>query len=208
VTEQQAELELIRKAAQGDPVAQERFILSQRPVLLRYLERHVPDDMRTHLDPQDVYQDVCFDIFRRMSTFQTEDPRMAVRWVLRIARNRVIDLVRQHKTARRGGGDVVHLDSNEKVGEDSVVKLLQQLAVYSRTPSRSAVSHELIAALEKSLARIPEHYRNVVRARYIEGKSISDVAREFGRSDGATQMLCRRGLEALQLELRSFSRYI
>lgn len=208
MTDEEAQLELIRKAAEGDTVAQERFVLLHRATLMRYLRRHIPDDMRANLDPQDVYQDICFEVFRRINTFKTQEPRMAPRWLLRIARNRVIDLVRQHHSLIRGGKRVVHLDSDEKVGEDSVVKLLQHLAVYSRTPSRSAVSHELIAALERSIGHLPEHYRTVIRARYIEGQGFGAIAQKMGRTDAAVQMLCRRGLEALQVELRSFSRYI
>lgn len=203
-----AELDLIRQAAKGDPIAQQRFLLQHRNTLFRYLERHVPDDLRRHIEPQDVYQDVCFDVFRRMSTFTATDSRMAVRWLLRIARNRVIDLVRMHQTVKRGGGRVTDLDSDDSVGDDSVVKLLQQLAIYERTPSRSAIHHELLAALERSIDRLPADYRQVVRARFIEGLPVDEVAKRMSRSNGAVLMLCSRGLKALRMELRSFSRYI
>lgn len=208
MSEDDAELDLIRRAAQGDSVAQERFLLKHRSVLLRYLERHIPQSLRRHIEPQDVFQDVCFEVFRRMGTFTTNDPRMAVRWLLRIARNRVIDLARAHNSAKRGGGLQVQLTMNESSDDDSVVKLLEELAVYERTPSQSAIHHELLRQLERSLERLPDDYRTALRHRYIEGLPVDVTAARMNRTCGAVSMLCNRGLKALRMELNSFSRYI
>ena len=200
-----ADLELIRRAAKGDPVAQGRFLLQHRPILLRYLKKNIPSDLRPHIEPEDVFQDVCFDVFRRMSTFSATDARMAIRWLLRIAHNRIIDLVRMHSTSKRGGNRVA---SHGEATEDLVNTMLKELAVYSRTPSKSAVSHELLAALGQSLDRLPAEHRQAIRYRYIEGMPFQEMGEKMNRSEGAVQKLCNRGMDALRLELRSFSRYI
>ena len=202
----EADLELIRRAAKGDPVAQQRFLLQHRPLLLRYLKRRIPDDLRPHIEPEDVFQDVCFDVFRRMSTFSATDSRMAVRWLLRIAHNRIIDLMRMHMTSKRGGGR--HTDVGGDNSADSVSRMLQELSVYSRTPSKSAVSHELMAALERSLDRLPEDYCQVIRYRYIDCLSFRETAEKMNRTEDSIQKLCRRGMDALRMEMHSFSRYI
>ena len=202
----EADIETIRLAAKGDPLAQERFLLQHRPILLRYLKRRIPEDLRPHIDAEDVFQDICFDVFRRMSTFSATDSHMAIRWLLRIAHNRIVDLVRMHLTSKRGGGRVGNTAIDEP--EDSVIKLLHDLSVYSRTPSRSAISHELLATLERSLDRLPADLSQAVRYRYIDGLRFHDAGVKMNRSDEAVQKLCKRGLDALRLELRSFSRYI
>lgn len=207
MSQDEAELALIHQAARGDPYAQEMFLRHHRPLLLRYLTRHVPADLLRHIEPQDVYQDICFDVFRRISSFKASDPRMAVRWLLRIARNRVIDLVRMHETLKRGHRRRTELST--KVDDDaSVIHLLQELAVYHRTPSRSAIVHELAIALEQSIERLPADYRTAIKARFIEGLDVEETARRMSRSKGAVLMLCNRALKALRLELRSFSRYL
>ena len=202
----EADLETIRLAAKGDPLAQERFLLKHRPMLLRYLNRRISSDLKPHVETADVFQDICFDVFRRMSTFSATDSHMASRWLLRIAHNRIVDITRMHLTSKRGGGHLGNISLDEP--EDSVIELLHELAVYSRTPSRSAISHELLSALERSLDRLPAHYSQAIRYRYIDGLPFHDAAVKMNRSDDAVKKLCKRGLDALRLELRSFSRYL
>lgn len=200
------DLDLIRRAAAGEPVAQERFILKHRPALMRYLERHVPQDLRRHIEPRDVYQDVCFEVFRQIASFHADDPGMAIRWLLRIAHNRIVDLVRTHNAAKRGAGRQTEL--NDSADDTSVVRLLQDLAVYERTPSQSAMRHELHVLIEKCLDRLPDDYRLAIRYRYIEALPIDDIATKMDRSAGSVTMLCNRALKRLREDMRSFSRYL
>ena len=83
-----------------------------------------------------------------------------------------------------------------------------ELAVYERTPSRSALAHEMIGTLQRSMQNLPEDYREAVRLRYIEGMQVIEIAGRMNRTDRAVHMLCNRGLKALRLELRSASMYV
>src|SRR4051812_15566418 len=73
------------------------------PRLRQYVTRHLPAELKEWLDPQDVVQDVFVDAFRRRGDFPIHDAEEAVRWLLTIARNRLIDLVRQHRALKRAG---------------------------------------------------------------------------------------------------------
>jgi RNA polymerase sigma-70 factor (ECF subfamily) len=48
------------------------------------------------------------------------------------------------------------------------------------------------------LARLPEHYRQVLVLRNIQGFSFEEVATRLGRSPGATRMLWLRAIEKLR----------
>lgn len=202
------ELDLIRRAASGDQVAQQRFLLKNRTVLLRYIERHLPDDLQRHIEPQDVYQDVCFDAFRQINSFRATDPGMGMRWLLRIAHNRLVDIIRANHTAKRGGGRQVDIEPKDPTDESSVIQALQELAVYKRTPSQSAIRHELHVRLEQCIDHLPADYRQVIQCRYIEVVPFEETARRMNRSSSAVQMLCARALKQLRMELQSMSRYI
>jgi RNA polymerase sigma-70 factor (ECF subfamily) len=51
--------------------------------------------------------------------------------------------------------------------------------------------------------RLPADQRRVIEMRFGEGRSILDVARTLGKSDGAVKQLQRRALENLRMRLES-----
>lgn len=206
MSQDDTQLQLIRRASSGDAAALQLLLLQYRGELLRYIKRKLPDDLLRTIEPQDILQDVYFEVFRNMQSFKANEPGMALRWMLRIARNRLIDLVRLHNTAKRGGSRSTDLAASDS--DDAVVKLLQELSVYERTPSRSAAAHELLDAVQRSMNRLPPDYREALRRRYFEGMAVNDIAVRMNRSSGSVLMLCNRGLKALREELRSFSSYL
>jgi len=205
MSQEDPQLQLIRRASSGDGAALQLLLLQYRGELLRYLTRKIPEELRRTLEPQDVLQDVYFEVFRSMGSFSASEPGMALRWMLRIARNRVIDLVRLNNSAKRGGG---RADELAGASDEAVEKLLQDLWVYERTPSRSAAAHELLNAVQQSMNRLPTDYREALRHRYLEGMALDDIASRMNRSSGSVLMLCNRGLKALRTELGSYSAYL
>lgn len=172
-----------------------RLLAAHRADLTAYARRHVPPDLAREVDAQDVVQDVAIEAFRRLHQFVPKDADADRRWLLTIARNRIINLVAARRADKRGGGWV---DRLRDASPDDVVALLEQLAVYERTPSRSAVDRELFARLHVALDLLPADQRLAVRLRYIEGRPAADVAARMGRSEGAVHMLVSRSLVALR----------
>jgi RNA polymerase sigma-70 factor (ECF subfamily) len=155
-----------------------------------------------------VLQDTYFEAFRRLADFRTEGTDSAYRWLVTIARNRVIDLVRMKRAMKRGGEGGRNVLQDAAFGDDSVVAMLAELAVYQRTPSRSAVAHELLGAIEAAVERLPGTYREVIRLRYLEGLSIEQTSQRTGRSPGAIKQLCHRAYKLLRVQIRSASLYL
>jgi RNA polymerase sigma-70 factor, ECF subfamily len=206
MSQEDPQLQLIRRASSGDSAALELLLLQYRGDLLRYIAKKIPEDIRRTIEPQDILQDVYFEVFRKMESFRATEPGMALRWMLRIARNRLIDLVRLAGSAKRGGGRLADLAASDS--DEAVVRLLQDLAVYERTPSRSAAAHELLAAVQRCMNRLPPDYREALRCRYLEGMGVNDIAARMNRTSGSVLMLCNRGLKALRVEMGSFSAYL
>jgi RNA polymerase sigma-70 factor (ECF subfamily) len=57
----------------------------------------------------------------------------------------------------------------------------------------------------RALAALPEHYEAVLRARYLDGASVADIARSRGESLKATESLLTRAREAFRAAYRSES---
>jgi len=174
--------------------------------LSSYLGRHLPVELRGLIEPQDVLQDTFFEAFQRLPEFVADEDDAAYRWLLTIARHRLIDLIRGYRSAKRGGA--ARKFSMEEFRHSSVVVLLQDLAVYNRTPSQSASRREVVAMVEHSLHMLKIDYREAVRLRYLEGLSLKDTAMRMKRTEDSAQKLCERALAALRAEMRTASRYL
>jgi RNA polymerase sigma-70 factor, ECF subfamily len=194
----QTETQLIQQAIAGDTTAVGQLLCLYRPKLSAYLERHFPEDLRGDLEPQDILQDVHFQVFRSIGRFQPQGDEALYRWLIAIARNLLTDALRKQHALKRGWGRRADLDRG---GDQHIARMLQQLVVYRRTPSRSAMSHEMVATLERAMQNLPDDYRQALQLRYLEELDVNQSAARMGRSPGSIQMLCCRALKSLREQL-------
>jgi RNA polymerase sigma-70 factor (ECF subfamily) len=194
---------LIRLASSGDTAALQQLLLRYDERLLAYIDSRLPADVRQVYEPADVLQDTLCEAARSIGQFTDESADAFDRWLVTIARNRIVDLIRRHRSVKRGGkARSVSLPVG-MLDDDSVILLLEQVAVYERTPSQSALSHETVATVQAALSRLPEDFQKVVRLRYLEGFSAADTGRRMGRTEGAIRTLCHRAVQVLVTELKN-----
>jgi RNA polymerase sigma-70 factor (ECF subfamily) len=195
--------ELVQQAVVGDPRALQEVLRILRPSVLSYIERKMPAFLGRVVDSQDVVQDTWLEACMRIQQLRIETPGAVYRWLATIARSRLVYLIRLHHSQKRGGDRIQALTPTD----GSMATILEELAVYSRTPSASAAGHELMVKIEKSLKRLPEHQAQAVQLRHVEGLSVTEAAAKMGRTEASFLMLCNRGLKGLRAELRSASLY-
>ncbi len=196
-----SELEsVLQQAIGGDVDALERLFDEYEDALLAYVDRHLPNELRSSTDPDDILQDTYYRACQTIRSFTPEGEDCVHRWLVTIARTRMIEVLRLSRSRKRGNGGAAN---NRE--ETEVIVLLEDLALYRRTPSQSAASHELLAAVEQSVHRLPPAYREVVTYRYLEGLTVGDTAARMRRTDDAIHWLSCRALDALRIDLRSAS---
>ena len=108
------------------------------------------------------------------------------------------------RTRNRDLRKEVPLDQLLARSDRSAVRLVDQLADSASGPLSVAHRHELIVRMADALQALPEHYRQVLQLRYLEERPLNEIARELGRTKGATAMLMARAIEKLR-ELLSVS---
>jgi RNA polymerase sigma-70 factor (ECF subfamily) len=198
---------LITLAPRGDVDSLESLLAQYETRLVAYAARHIPQELKGVYEPQDVLQDTFLEAFRRLHEFEALDADSAWRWLRTIARTRISNAYRSHTRLKRGGGLKILKTRNLAVSSKSLVCMLVELAVYTRTPSQSAMAHELAAALEDAIARLHPDHQQAIRLKYIDGTDMNSIATALGRTPAAAQMLCHRALKALRRELRFKSRF-
>jgi RNA polymerase sigma-70 factor, ECF subfamily len=198
-------LDLLRKAVRGDRVALDGLLILHAPQVLAYINHHLPPQVAAVCSSKDVLQDVCIEACRRIHEFESDHVESLLPWLLTMARHHMIGMLRKAKAQKRGGEWRELTAGSDSSGE--VIPLLEGLAVFYRTPSVSAMSHETILAVQRAIDRLPPDHREAVRLRHIEGLAAKDAAVRMNRTEGAFHVLCHRALTRLREDLGARSRF-
>jgi len=151
--------------------------------LLHELVPHVRMVVRRRLfDPtagEDVVQNIFVSIHRARHTYRSERPLLP--WVYAIARNAVVDFIRER--GRRAGREI----SLEADG-------VPEPAIAAEMPAEN----ELDPALSNALERIPPAQREAVLLIHLGGFSVAEAAVRVGISKSALKVRAHRGYRALR----------
>ena len=158
------------RAAQDIAIASE--IESARGRLWSFIQRRVPD----RLDAEDILQDVFYEV---VVAYRLVKPiEEAGAWMFRVARNRIIDLVRRKKT--------VSLEQTVRAAEDETTLTLENLLPSSEAGPEAEYARRLvIVELEHALAELTPNQRAVFLAHEFEGRSFRELSAETGVSVNA-----------------------
>jgi RNA polymerase sigma-70 factor (ECF subfamily) len=168
---------LLIQAAQSDPSRFADLYESNFNRVYAFVARRVND----REEAQDVTAEVFHQALKNLGHFQWRGVPFAA-WLLRIAANALAD--RWQHASR---GIEVPADSAQLESEAS---------------SADAVEVERRAMLFQLVDRLPSDQRLVIIRRFVDQKSIRDIAQELGRSEGAVKQLQFRALETLRGQMR------
>jgi RNA polymerase sigma-70 factor, ECF subfamily len=169
---QEAQERLLVEAAQKDPSKFAGLYENNFQRVYAFVARRVHE--------RQVAEDLTADVFHKalahLPSFDWRGVPFAA-WLLRIAANVVND---QWKRSAR---EELVEDPPEATNEVTVEEV------------------ERRARLFRMVEDLPPDQRRVIAMRFAEGKTIREIARELGRSEGAIKQLQFRGLETLRTQL-------
>ncbi len=190
---------LIDNAREGDEQSAQRLIVLYHPRLRARLLRQMDPVMRSKIEPEDILQQVYMEAFRALVQFTYQGPDSFLRWLYAILDRKLIDEHRAMRAERRD----VRREVKPSAGsgnQTTYVDLMARIMSSGTTPSRVVRTSEAVGLVETCLAALPEHYRDVIQMRFIEGLPVADVAEKMDRSIGSIHMICHRALRQLREE--------
>jgi RNA polymerase sigma-70 factor (ECF subfamily) len=170
--------ERLVEAAQRDPARFADLYEIHFERIYAFIARRVRD--------RDTAEDLTSEVFQKalanLRNFEWRGAPFAA-WLIRIANNLVSDQTK--RTAREAG-------NTEMVAEPSVTE-----------PSAETTLEEMEdqAQLFRLVDRLPADQRRVIFQRFVEQRSIREIAQELGRSEGAIKQLQFRALENLRAQM-------
>ena len=197
---------LLAEAMRGDPIALQQLLLQRYEQFAGVIRERIPAPLRTVVDAEDILQTTFVQVFRGISNFKEGGADAFFAWVRAIAKAKTTDAIRD-ATRKKRGGDWQRVETCPANTKESFVDLILLLSDQRRTPSRSAATHEAVAALQIALAGLPQDQQEAIWLRYIECLTIQEVVQKMERNEGAVRGLIHRGKASLKKSLGSSSKW-
>lgn len=171
------------------------FIEERRAPLLAYIERQLGAALRRKIEPEDILQEVAADALRSVPGYTPASGEL-FGWLCQLAARRIIDAHRRYFGARKR-------DASKEVplapaGQESRAGLIGWLIASMTSPSQAYSRNQREQKLHAALETLPLEHQELLRLRYVERMQTKDIARQFGKTDGAIRVTLTRLLRRLQ----------
>ncbi len=191
-----ANQELLAQALAGDSGTLERLLWRHFSQLERHIAPRIPDRFRSQLSVEDVLQDVFVQAFRDIKKFEVRPESSFYAWLRAIADHRLADAIKRLGRRKRGG-EFRQLRNVPVDQNSSVAELIEIVCVENYTPGRSVARHEMAHAIQVGVASLPDDQREVIQAKFFEGRSLDEIAADMGRTKNAVRGLIHRAQKNL-----------
>lgn len=154
--------ELAARARDGDQDAFEQLVRDNEKRIYTLALRMTG----SREDALDLAQDAFFQAWKALPTFQGESSFAT--WLYRLATNLCLDHLRAQKRRTQSTGPALSLDDEENGPVQVADQQLQPQEAVERSERRRA--------LERGLASLPDHHRQVLIMRELSGLSYQEIA--------------------------------
>jgi RNA polymerase sigma-70 factor (ECF subfamily) len=187
---------LLARVRDGDSQAIDALLERYREPLTRMIELRLDSALRGRVDAADIVQETFLEATERMTDYLTRNPMPFDLWLRKTARERLIMERRRHiKAAARSVTREIPLP------EQSSLQLAERIFALELSPVRHVSRKERAFIIRRAVAQLPEHEREVVIMRWIEGLDYAAISAVLGIEQAAARKRHARALIRLHKAL-------
>lgn len=185
--------ELMRRAASGEDAAFESLVRHFEGMVYSFALQ----SLRRREDAEDATQEVFLKLWRTLGTWR--DEASVKTYIMRIARNTVIDMIR-----RRIAHPTDSLTVEDDDGEESQLDIADTDT--TSNPAADYARREQIAEVRRAIDELEPEHREIIILRDINGLSYAEIAEATGLYPGTVKSRLSRAREKLKeiLKTRNF----
>ena len=189
--------ELLAGAGKGESAAVNELLDRHREALRNMVKARMDQKLARRVDASDVVQDVLLEASQRLKDY-IRDPKLPFGlWLRQMAQDRIIDLHRRHRVARRRSLDREQ-QAGPAAGDQSSLELAAQLRDPELTPAAATLRKELHERFVEAIDRLEDEDREILLMRHFEQLTNSETAELLGLSQPAAGMRHLRALRRLR----------
>src|SRR5258708_24020936 len=189
--------ELLIGAGKGEAAAGDRLPDRHREELRNMIRARMDQNRARRVDASDVVQDVLLEASQRLDDY-IRDPKLPFGlWLRQMAQDRIIDLHRRHRVARRRSLDREQQRAGHSADQSSL-DLAAQLHDPELTPAAATLRKELHQRFVEAIDRLEDEDRQILLMRHFEQLTNREAAELLGLSPPAAGMRHLRALRRLR----------
>jgi RNA polymerase sigma-70 factor, ECF subfamily len=167
-----------------------------RPYLLKVARNHLSGNLSAKGGASDLVQETFLEAVRDFERFNGTTEVELRAWLKCLLVHHAGKLRRCYQTTRkRQVSRELSIDAFD--GSSSGMSLAAQYT----SPSGRAAVNERVQVIERAIARLPEDFREVIRLRYREQRSLDEIAALTGRTPNHVAVLWYRATRRIREEL-------
>jgi RNA polymerase sigma-70 factor, ECF subfamily len=160
------------EAAQRDP----RLFAALYDLHFERVYAYAVSRLRDRVEAQDLTSEVFHDALRNLAKYEWRGVPFSA-WLYRIAAHAIADRANRAAREQKHADDVAR---HPEAIEDDLEEMERRARIF------------------RSVTDLPADQRRVIQMRFVEERSIRDIAKELGRSEGAIKQLQFRALQSLR----------
>lgn len=186
----------------------QRVLISRIGRLREYVVRKIPRRFARLISPDDVLQEIWIAAHAKFEEVfaNAGDPAAIDRWLMIVARNRLIDILRAVRCPQRNGAAELRLITERRMTTYS--SLFDRLSTRARTPSQTIRAVEAAHTVGITLRGLSDERRQVIELRFLDGMSHREIAQVLNKSEAAVNSLLFQGLRDLRTRLGDAARFL
>ncbi|MEZ6032084.1 MAG: sigma-70 family RNA polymerase sigma factor [Planctomycetaceae bacterium] len=190
--------DLLKGVENGDPAAMNQLMDRHREAVRRMVQMRLDHAVSRRVDASDVVQDVLLEASQRLAEY-IRSPSMPFHlWLRQLAKDRIIDMHRRHRTAQRRSVDREQNMASFRGDDQSAADLTALLRDAELTPAASALRKEMEERFVLALDQLDENDREMIIMRHFEHLGNGEVAEALGLSAPAAGMRYLRAIRRLR----------
>jgi RNA polymerase sigma-70 factor (ECF subfamily) len=187
--------QLVALAKEGDETALNQLCKFYGERVRWIVRLRMGEELRSKLESMDMVQDVLLSALKDLRDFRYQDEGDFLRWLSRIAENRLRDNVDKLHADKRDIRKEVRFDNYGPRTEGR--SFGERGQVDSTTPSVIMSRKEELDELARAIEELKPDYKEVIVLTKIEGLSYKEISNRLGKSDEAVRKLFTRAMAAL-----------
>jgi RNA polymerase sigma-70 factor (ECF subfamily) len=185
---------LVTLAKNGDQSALDQLCKVYNERVLRIIRMRMGPELRTKMESMDLVQDAFISALRSLENFTYKNEGDFLRWVSKIAENRLRDNLDKLHADKRDIRQEIPLN-NRSDTQETFAGISGP--VDTATPSLIMSRREELNKLEKAMDKLKPEYREVITLTKIEGLSYKEAGQRLGKNADAVRMLLSRAMATL-----------
>lgn len=207
VEDEDDDLDLIGRAAEGDEAAQNELFSAHRDRLQRMIRLRLDRRVQGRLDSSDILQEAYIDVFRNLPRYVEAPQTSFFIWLRNVVGLKLAEVHRRHLTTeKRDARRDISIYRGALPAINSI-SLAAQLLGQLTSPSQGVVKTEMRVRLQEVLDGLDDLDREVIALRHFEQLNSQEVADVLEMSKSGASSRYIRALQRLKDELSKYSEF-